>query len=404
MPKSISMPRNPLANNPLRVQLDARIVSSLDEVDSSAWNRLGESGYPFIRHEFLHALEQHHCLLEFGWQPVYFLISTDDQLIGACPCYIKSNAYGELVFDHNWARAYENSGQAYYPKLVSAIPYTPATGPRLLTSPELDAPTRQQLRNQLIQLIQTFCQQQGLSGWHILFERESLLKTHREQNLMLRYDCQFHWKNHGYRDFEHFLDQLSSRKRKNIRKERASVAAEDLLIERKSGGDISPQEWHRIHQLYAGIFDRKYGTPTLSEGFFNAVGQQLDKQVMAVLVSNQQEIIAASLFFVSDDTLYGRVWGCDEYHNHLHFECCYYQGIDFCIENNLQYFDPGAQGEHKISRGFLPTRTCSAHWFVDQNFHHMIDNYLQHEESHIDAYCEEMSARSPYKKSQGSNT
>ncbi len=380
------------------MKLDVEIITRLDEVEAAAWNRLGEAGYPFIRHEFLQALEQHHCLHEFGWQPVYFLLRHQGELVAACPCYIKSNAYGELVFDHNWAQAYDNSGQSYYPKLVSAIPYTPATGPRLLTSPDLDDGARHDLRAQLVRVIQQFCQQQGLSGWHILFEREALLKAQQTHGLMLRYDCQFHWQNHDYRDFDDFLSCLSSRKRKNIRRERRSVEQEGLRIERKYGDELSAAQWQKVHQLYAGIFDRKYGTATLTQAFFQSVAQALKQQVMVVLASGESGIIAASLFFVSDDTLYGRVWGCEEYYNHLHFECCYYQGIDFCIEKRLQKFDPGAQGEHKISRGFLPTRTCSAHCFVDQNFHAMIDNYLQHEERHIDEYCRELSTRSPYKK------
>ena len=381
------------------MKLDVEIITCLDDVDSSAWNRLGEAGYPFIRHEFLQALEQHHCLHEFGWQPVYFLLREQNRLVAACPCYIKSNAYGELVFDHNWAQAYENSGGHYYPKLVSAIPYTPATGPRLLTLPALDDALRAELRTQLVRIIQQFCQQQNLSGWHILFERTELLKQLAPQALMLRYDCQFHWHNHGYQHFDDFLAALSSRKRKNIRRERASVAQEGLRIEQKFGDELSADEWKKVHQLYAGIFDRKYGTATLSEDFFRTIGDRLKQQVMVVLASNDVGIIAASLFFVSDDTLYGRIWGCDEYHNHLHFECCYYQGIDFCIAQGLQHFDPGAQGEHKFSRGFLPTRTCSAHWFVDQNFRAMIDHYLQQEEQHIDDYCRELTRRSPYKKS-----
>jgi predicted N-acyltransferase len=380
------------------VKLDVEIITRLDDVDATQWNRLGEAGYPFIRHEFLNALEQHHCLHEFGWQPVHFLLRDQGELVAACPCYIKSNAYGELVFDHSWAQAYESSGEHYYPKLVTAIPYTPASGPRLLTLTGLDESRRLDLRAQLVRIIQQFCQQQKLSGWHILFEREPVLKNLSAQNLMLRYDCQFHWHNRDYQNFDDFLSHLSSRKRKNIRRERASVAQENLLIEQKFGDELSADEWAKIHQLYAGIFDRKYGTATLTANFFQAIGASLKKQVMVVLASNESAIIAASLFFISDDTLYGRIWGCDEYYNQLHFECCYYQGIDFCIAQGLQHFDPGAQGEHKISRGFLPTRTCSAHWFVDQNFHSMIENYLQHEEQHIDDYCRELALRSPYKK------
>ena len=381
------------------MKLEVTIKQSLTEIEESEWNQLGEADYPFTRHEFLLALEQHHCLLEYGWQPVYFLLHDGASLLAATPCYIKSNSYGELVFDQTWAQAYERSGQNYYPKLVTAIPYTPATGPRFLIHRQIsDAQQAHQLRLQLIQLIQQFCQTHQLSGWHLLFERESIVKSFTNHQLLLRYDCQYHWHNQSYQNFADFLAQLSSRKRKNIRKERAAVAAEDLTICRKYGDQLTDAEWHRVHQLYAGIFQRKYGTATLSEDFFRRIGRALKQRVMVVLALKQEEIIAASLFFVSDSTLYGRLWGCEEYYNHLHFECCYYQGIDFCIENRLQHFDPGAQGEHKISRGFLPQRTCSAHWFVDQQFQQAIGHYLQQEEQYIDQYCTEMLAKSPYRK------
>ena len=237
-----------------------------------------------------------------------------------------------------------------------------------------------------------------MSGWHVLFERESVVKAFADEDLLYRYDCQFHWENRQYASFDDFLAQLNSRKRKNIRKERATVAAEDLTLCRKYGDQLTDAEWQRVHQLYAGIFERKYGTATLSEGFFRQAGRQLKQRVMVVLALKQEQIIAASLFFISDSTLFGRLWGCDEYYNHLHFECCYYQGIDYCIEHKLQRFDPGAQGEHKISRGFLPTRTCSAHWFPDRDFQQAIRNYLLQEEQYMNAYCADMQAKSPYRK------
>jgi predicted N-acyltransferase len=377
----------------------AEIVDSLASIDRNHWNALGEADYPFTRYEFLRALEDNQCLEEFGWQPVYFLLSENSIPRAAIASYIKHNSYGELVFDHSWAQAYERSGQAYYPKLVSAIPYTPATGPRFLIHRDfVDESLQQAMRDDLLHLIQRFCIEHKLSGWHLLFPREELAKSlNSEVPLLFRYDCQFHWENHDYHSFDDFLGALSSRKRKNIRKERASVAAENLLIEQKHGAELSDAEWTRVYQLYAGIFHRKYGTPTLSEGFFRDTGQALDRRMLVVLVRAAQQIIAASVFFVSDTTLYGRVWGCDEYYNHLHFECCYYQGIDYCIANGLKRFDPGAQGEHKISRGFLPTRTCSAHWMVNQDFHEMIRHYLDQEEQYINDYCATLLQRSPYR-------
>lgn len=381
------------------MDLLAEIKQSLTDIDASDWNQLGEADYPFTRHEFLLALELNHCLIEFGWQPVYFLLRESQQIVAAIACYIKSNNYGELVFDHNWADAYERSGQNYYPKLVSAIPYTPATGPRFLIHRNITDSTHiQNITSQLIRLIKQFCVSNKLSGWHCLFERESIIKAQANDQLLLRYDCQYHWNNQSYKTFDDFLAKLSSRKRKNIKKERASVATEGLTIEQKYGDELKTQQWSRVHQLYAGIFQRKYGTATLSESFFQTIGIKLKKRVMVVLASNNEKIIAASLFFISDKTLFGRLWGCDEYYNHLHFECCYYQGIDYCIKNGLQTFDPGAQGEHKISRGFLPTRTCSAHWFPDENFQRMIKQYLTQEEQYINDYCKEQNKKTPYKK------
>lgn len=376
------------------------IFKSLSEIEPALWDQLGEADYPFTRHDFLFALEQHHCLYEFGWQPVYIVIRDKLKPIAAIANYIKSNSYGELVFDHSWAQAYERSGLDYYPKLVSAIPYTPATGPRFLIHRTIqDDAEKQSLINSLVKVIQHFCISHKLSGWHLLFEREVTTKMlFSADPLLFRYDCQYHWHNHHYQSFDDFLSRLSSRKRKNIRKERDSLRAEDLHIRKRHGDELTADEWVRVHQLYAGIFERKYGTPTLSAGFFRAVGDSLKQRVLVVTAEKDDRIIAASLFFVSDSTLYGRVWGCDEYYNHLHFECCYYQGIDYCIEHQLQHFDPGAQGEHKISRGFLPTRTCSAHWMVNQDFHHMIQKYLQQEEAYINQYCEAQAQKSPYRK------
>lgn len=379
--------------------LSLEIKQSLTEIDESAWNQLGEADYPFIRHEFLLALEQNHCLLEFGWQPVYFVILQESEIVAAIASYIKSNSYGELVFDHSWAQAYEQSGHRYYPKLVSAIPYTPANGPRFLIHRKIsDIRHKKNLTSELIKAIQQFCISHHLSSWHCLFEREKTFLEMTDRQLPLRYDCQYHWSNQNYTSFEDFLASLSSRKRKNIKKERASVQTQDLNIQQLHGDQLSARQWSRVHQLYAGIFDRKYGTATLTESFFQSVGQQLNKQVMVVLVMKNDNIIAASLFFVSDSTLYGRVWGCDEYYSHLHFECCYYQGIDYCINNGLSSFDPGAQGEHKISRGFLPVKTCSAHWFPDENFQQMIKQYLVQEEHYINDFCAEQRQKSPYKK------
>ena len=380
--------------------LKVTVSHSLTEVDASDWDSLGEADYPFTRHAFLYGLEQHDCLEPFGWHPVYFLIYQHETLAAALPCYIKTNSYGELVFDHAWAQAYQRSGLDYYPKLVTAIPYTPATGERFLVNQLLakDEDSRQSYRLALCSAAIQFCQQQNLSSWHILFARESTLRTLDSNTIMMRSDIQFHWQNAGYQDFDEFLGALSSRKRKNIRKERLTAHRHGLEISMLSADQLEAKDWRKVHALYVGIYDRKYGTATLSADFFQHLGENLKDNVLVVIARDQGNIVAASLFFRSDSHLYGRVWGCETYARDLHFECCYYQGIDYCISNQLQWFDPGAQGEHKLSRGFLPRKTWSGHWISQAEFHDAIAKFLRHEHEYIEDYQTQLMQHSPYRK------
>jgi predicted N-acyltransferase len=391
------MPGN-LNNDDLRVS----VTHSLSEVPAVDWDILGDTSYPFTRHAFLYGLELHDCLEPFGWYPVYFLVHREQQLIAATPCYIKTNSYGELVFDHAWVNAYQRSGLDYYPKLVTAIPYTPATGDRFLTdrtriNKESD---RQQLRDLMCKAIKGFCEEQKMSSWHILFAEKPILDGLSGQELLMRNDVQFHWNNDNYQDFDDFLARLSSRKRKNIKRERRGVAAEGLDISMQPGGSFDVDEWNRIHDLYAGIYRRKHGTATLTPGFFAHLGEHMPDKVLVATARSQGHIVAASLFFRSDTHLYGRVWGCDQYFRHLHFECCYYQGIDYCIDEKLTCFDPGAQGEHKLSRGFLPTRTWSAHWIAHPQFREAIEQFLDQERRYVDSYREDLLDHSPFKSTE----
>jgi predicted N-acyltransferase len=383
-------------------ELRVSVTHSLSDVPAAAWDSLGSTSYPFTRHCFLYGLEQHGCLEPFGWYPVYFLVHRDLELIAATACYIKTNSYGELVFDHAWVNAYQRSGLDYYPKLVTAIPYTPATGDRLLIdlAKVNDVNDQQQLRELLCRAIKGFCEDQKMSSWHILFAEKSVLDQLDGQDLLLRNDVQFHWNNDKYRDFDDFLARLSSRKRKNIKRERRGVAAEGLDISMQNGGGLDAGEWQQIHDLYAGIYARKYGTATLTADFFRHLGEHMPDQVLVASARNQGEIVAASLFFRSDTHLYGRVWGCDQFFRHLHFECCYYQGIDYCIAEQLTCFDPGAQGEHKLARGFLPTQTWSAHWIAHPQFREAIEQFLQQERSYVDSYRDDLLDHSPFKSMQ----
>ncbi len=379
--------------------MEVNVCHSLAEIAEDDWDALGSPDYPFTRHAFLYGLELHDCLEPFGWHPVYFLIQVNNCLVAALPAYIKTNSYGELVFDHAWANAYQRLGLEYYPKLVTAIPYTPATGERFLFNQEKVKPVDQsKYLDSLCSAAIQFCQQYNLSSWHILFEREAILQHIESQSVMLRCDIQFHWQNRHYRNFDDFLSGLSSRKRKNIRKERQSSQQYELDIQMHEGHELSSTDWEKICELYQGIYDRKYGTATLNSGFFKHLGDKLGQRILVVLSRDQGRIVACSVFFRSDTRLYGRVWGCDQFYQHLHFECCYYQGIEYCIEQGLSYFDPGAQGEHKLSRGFLPCKTWSAHWLSQAGLIDAVAHFLKQERTYIDAYQADLMKHSPYRK------
>ncbi|MFT5665749.1 MAG: putative N-acyltransferase [Gammaproteobacteria bacterium] len=383
----------------LSSHLKVSVCHSLSVVDSSAWDRLGNKSYPFTRHAFLYGLEQFGCLEPFGWHSAHFLIHDNNELVAALPCYIKTNSYGELVFDHAWAQAYQRSGVDYYPKLVTAIPYTPATGERFLIDYEKvpDAQDQSSIRETLCDAAIQFCEEQQFSSWHILFSHRETLQQLKHKAIMQRCDIQFHWHNHQYQDFDEFLATLSSRKRKNIKKERLATNQHGFDISMQTGDLLSDAEWQKVYALYASIYDRKNGTPTLTAEFFQHLGKALPQQVLVGAARNEGKIVAASLFFRSNSHLYGRVWGCEQFANNLHFECCYYQGIDYCIEQGLTHFDPGAQGEHKLSRGFLPTKTWSGHWIAQDDFRDAIAGFLQQEQRHIDAYQTQLMQHSPYR-------
>lgn len=372
-----------------------RVHNAIAEIPSQQWNQLVRDKHPFIRHEFLHAMELHHCVGEkFGWLPRHIALYSDsDELLGAMPLYEKYNSYGEFVFDHAWAEAYQRHGLGYYPKLVSAVPYTPARGQRLLAKPGVEEEVQPLLLERALQLTQ----QLGCSGFHCLFplpDEHHLLS----QQLLSRYDCQFHWQNRGYRDFEDFLQQLSAKKRKNIRQERRRAAASGVIIRRLDGASASDQDWRHFTAFYEQTFQRKWGMATFNHEFFSEVARQMPEQVLLILAEIDARCVAGALLYRSSHTLYGRHWGCVERIDALHFELCYYQGIEYCIEQGLQHFEPGAQGEHKLARGFLPTLTASAHWIVDPRFRHSIARYVQQEKEAVEDYLQQLLVASPYRQ------
>ena len=386
--------------------MQINIHAQISQINAEQWNSLVTDNNPFMRHEFLHALEKHECASpKFGWHPCHIGIYEDDKgqskLIAAMPLYAKTNSYGEFVFDHAWSDAYNRNQLEYYPKLVSSIPYTPASGQRLLC----EETRREELYPILIETVQQFCQEQKYSGFHCLFansDEQDWLESH---GLMERHDCQFHWHNQNYSKFEDFLDKLDKKKRKNVRQERRRVEQQPVNIRVLDGHTATEKDWQDFARFYEITFMEKYGTATLNEGFFKEVAEKLPDQIVLVLVDRTEangdevecvkECIAGSLMYRSDTILYGRHWGCSEQVDKLHFEACYYQGIEYCIANKLQHFEPGAQGQHKIARGFVPTLTRSSHWLNNSPFQESIDNFIRHEITNIDAYMKTL--KSPYR-------
>ncbi len=385
-----------------RPGLDIRVLGSIDAIDADDWNHLATAGNPFLRHEFLAALEHSGCVgTDHGWLPRHLAIYEDDTLLAATPLYVKDNSYGEFVFDWAWADAYERHGVDYYPKLVSAIPYTPATGPRLLTR---DPARSQSLRKLLIDETIRLGERLGVSSVHWLFPTEEEKALLQQQDLLLRLGCQYHWHNRGYRDFDDFLGALSAKKRKNIRQERRRVAEAGVTVEIVTGDQAQARHRRMANHYYRVIYDDKFGYPTLNQAFFDEVCARLGDRLLLFFARQHGDYIAAAICFQGDQTLYGRHWGCDRKVHGLHFELCYYQGIDYCITHGLQHFEPGAQGEHKLSRGFVPTPTWSAHQVHHPEFRHAISRYLAHETDEMKDYIDALTRHTPYRRTDTCNT
>ena len=467
--------------------LQIEVRDTLAEITAAQWNALNDDGNPFLRYEFLHTLESTRCLGErTGWYPRYFLlwqlpdsahgsapgsesghrsaeesadgsapeplpVPTDEsahELIGAVATYVKTNSYGEFVFDWAWADAYQRNNLEYYPKLVASIPFTPATGRRLLIRADQPMAECAQL---LAAAIRQFADSEGYSGVHYLFitksESEVLCGSEPEftestpspdapsssatstaadesqdsssdrsaggsidevdpnqqaDDHLLRLDVQYHWQNDNYADFDDFLARCTSKRRKTIRRERRYVSDANLRLEQRLGSSLSEREWRWVHQFYCATFDRKWGKPSLTRDFFETIGEALGDQVLIVFAYDPEDAepewpVACSVMFIGRTTLYGRYWGCRAEYNALHFEACYYQGIDYCIANRIDSFEPGAQGEHKITRGFIPTYTRSAHFIHNPQFREAIANYLEQEKLHVEQRCEGLNDLLPFR-------
>lgn len=372
-------------------------LQSLTDLAAEQWNALVQDQHPFLRHEFLTALERHQCVGHHtGWLPQYIVCFDDTHhLIGAAPVYLKTNSYGEFIFDWSWAEAYRRHGLSYYPKLVSAIPFTPATGQRLLISPQADPVA---IAEPIIQHALDYARTRDLSSLHWLFTSDQDTDLLLRQGMLCRLGYQFHWHNRGYRDFQDFLDTLTSKKRKNINRERRLIREAGLEIRLIKGSQASDSQWRTLHSFYCSTFYRLGGFPTLTLPFFQEIATTMGDQIILVLVYKRHQEVAGAISFQSDNTLYGRHWGCQTSYDSLHFEACYYQGIDYCIRQGLQRFEPGAQGEHKISRGFLPIFTRSVHWLAQPGFHQAVADFLDRETPTIQRYARELAQYSPYRQ------
>lgn len=381
--------------------LQFRFVDSIQRIDPAAWNALCLTDYPFMRHEFLQLLETTGATTtNSGWQPHHLVAYRDGQLVLAQPWFIKSHSYGEYVFDWSWADAWQQLGHDYYPKLVNAIPFTPCTGPRLLLDASLDFNS---LLPDLVKALDEECEAQHFSGWHSLFIEADSTQHWHKQGAALRQGCQFHWHNRGYnnlgyKSFDEFLATLLSRKRKNITQERNKVAAQSITFTCHEGNSLTEADCKRFYAFYQMTYLKRSGHHGYLNGdFFVGAARCLPKNCLLIQAHKDGQVIAAAWFFKDSTTLYGRYWGCLAEYDFLHFETCYYQGIDYLIRHGLQRFDGGAQGEHKIQRGFEACETFSLHRLQDDRFHQAVENFVSEEKLHIERYIADVKAASPYR-------
>ncbi len=380
--------------------MTARILRSIHEVSATDWNALDLCGQPFLRHEFLAALEDTGCVCAAtGWIPHHLiLLNPQGSLAAAMPLYLKTHSMGEFVFDFSWAEFYNhhfsNSGRSYYPKLVSAIPFTPATGPRALLAKHTDS---QLLRGELIETLKLITEELKLSSTHVLFPHAEDLNTLDASGWLIRTQCQFHWFNRKYQSMDDFLASFRADKRKKARRERRRVLDEfGIQFRTLNGDELDEALWKKVFSFSQSTFHQHGHEHYLTPEFFHRVAQALPTQVMVKLAEYRGEAVAAAIFFVSDNTLFGRYWGADQRFDSLHFETCYYQGIEFCIEKGIQIFEPGTQGEHKIARGFEPSLTYSAHHVNNADFHRVLSEHLIRERSATDHYAAELTAHIPF--------
>ncbi|MBY0613227.1 MAG: GNAT family N-acetyltransferase [Beijerinckiaceae bacterium] len=391
-------------------KLTVRVAPSLALVPARDWDACAnpadgrptqpgeDMDNPFLSHAFLLALEETGCATaRTGWGGAHVLVEdAKGALLAAAPCYLKTNSMGEYVFDHGWADAYQRAGGDYYPKLQVSVPFTPATGRRLLVRP---SPLQDRARDTLALGLQALCDQTHASSVHVTFGLETEWAFLSKQGFLQRQDQQFHWVNEGYSTFDDFLAALASRKRKVIRRERRDALADNgITIERLTGDAIRKEHWDAFFRFYTDTGNRKWGRPYLTRAFFDRIGEVMADRILLIMAKRDGRYIAGAINFIGGNTLYGRNWGAIEEHPFLHFEVCYYQAIDFAIERGLQRVEAGAQGEHKLARGYRPSLTYSAHYIADPGFRKAIASYLARERMHVELAQEQLNEFTPFRK------
>ncbi|MGI9284494.1 MAG: GNAT family N-acetyltransferase [Pseudomonadales bacterium] len=370
-------------------------IPSIDTVGATEWNCLATASEPFLRYEFLHALEASGSVsAETGWQPFHITVRAADKTLRAVmPLYIKDNSYGEYVFDWSWAHAYSRNGLDYYPKLMSSVPFTPATGSRLLVDQSSD---KQTISAAIFAATRKLAKKIDASSWHILFPEDQECQRWEDTGMLTRLGCQFHWMNDGFTSFDDFLKNFAARKRKALKRERRRVQQQDIKLTSYTGTEISEVLWEAFYEFYQFTYYKRGQQGYLNKDFFLRIAASMPENLVMVLATLHGKPVGSALCFKNDSTLFGRYWGCREEYDCLHFEACYYQGIDYCIAHGLQRFDPGAQGEHKIQRGFIPVKTWSNHWISHPDFNEAIVRFLDDETRGMESYRGECCSLLPF--------
>ena len=376
-----------------------RFIDNISQIDDANWQQLSNAdNNPFIGKAFLQALETSGAASEKGgWIPHHLIVESDDDLIAFMPLYLKTHSYGEYVFDWSWADAYQRYGLVYYPKLVTAVPYTPSQGERLLVA---DGVQTSDLIPLIVDAVKAEAMRLGASGWHLLFPQEDEHQLLADQQLHTRLTCQFHWFNtDNWQDFDQFLASFSSKKRKNVKQERRKVADQGFRLARVEGTEITPEQLEHFYHCYHITYLQRGRQGYLNRAFFQQLVETMPEQIMLVIAYDMTDApVAAALFFHDNASLYGRYWGSKVEADSLHFEACYYQGIEYCLERGLSHFDPGTQGEHKISRGFQPILTWSNHWLAEPGFDDAIRGFVEEEAEHVQQYAEHACGMLPFKE------